>query len=303
MNRLILILIAISAITSSCNPPKAKEILPKTPNRKVIYGKDNRVDFNQIPSLFWFDLAQSTVALVRNQNIEKKGKKILLKAKSYGHNNHLCEDEPFYDQPQVSFCSGFLVGSNTIITAGHCMRSVENCENTRFVFGYSYNEENSNPLEVPKDNVYGCSKIVESVTNALTGIDFAIIKTDRPVKKFNPLYLRTQDQVNNDEPVTVIGYPSGLPGKYADGGVVRSTEEEGYFVTSLDTYGGNSGSAVFNSDTGLVEGILVRGDTDYVYDHGEKCRRSNVCGDEDCRGEDVVRISVIFDYLTPQDLQ
>jgi hypothetical protein len=46
---------------------------------------------------------------------------------------------------------------------------------------------------------------------------------------------------------------------------------------------------VFNQATGDVEGILVRGDTDFVF-NGE-CRISNVCSTNGCRGEDVTRVS------------
>ena len=59
-------------------------------------------------------------------------------------------------------------------------------------------------------------------------------------------------------------------------------------MANLDTYGGNSGSAVFNAKTGLVEGILVRGEQDYVQ-KGD-CRVSNVCPADGCRGEDVTKI-------------
>ncbi len=47
-----------------------------------------------------------------------------------------------------------------------------------------------------------------------------------------------------------------------------------WLIANLDTYGGNSGSAVFNAD-GLVEDILVRGARDYVLDVVNGCFRSN----------------------------
>jgi hypothetical protein len=62
-------------------------------------------------------------------------------------------------------------------------------------------------------------------------------------------------------------------------------------VANLDTYGGNSGSPVFNHRTGEVEGILVRGENDYVYDPGQGCQVSNRCASDVCRGEDVTYIT------------
>ena len=67
------------------------------------------------------------------------------------------------------------------------------------------------------------------------------------------------------------------------------------------TLGGNSGSAVFNSATGLVEGILVRGEQDYVL-KGD-CRVSNVCPVDGCRGEDVTKISNVADKIADAEHQ
>ncbi|WP_420540401.1 S46 family peptidase (plasmid) [Paenibacillus polymyxa] len=47
---------------------------------------------------------------------------------------------------------------------------------------------------------------------------------------------------------------------FAVGAAVRDNPPNAFFVANLDTYGGNSGSPVFNSDTHEVEGILVRGE-------------------------------------------
>src|SRR6185295_6557109 len=95
--------------------------------------------------------------------------------------------------------------------------------------------------------------------------------------------------------IIVIGHPAGLPTKVAGGAAVRDEKPAGYFTANLDTYGGNSGSAVFNAVTGLVEGILVRGENDYVWKGS--CRVSNVCTNEGCRGEDVTKVSALADII------
>ena len=105
--------------------------------------------------------------------------------------------------------------------------------------------------------------------------------------------------------LTVIGHPWGLPSKIAEGGKVLFSDQPQYFTTNLDTFQGNSGSAVFNSSSGVVEGILVRGRSDALMTFGEAegvCRTVNVCNedgstcavkDEDSKGEDVSRITVV----------
>ncbi|MFN8369647.1 MAG: S46 family peptidase [Bacteriovoracaceae bacterium] len=90
----------------------------------------------------------------------------------------------------------------------------------------------------------------------------------------------------------------GLPTKISDGANVRTNNNPKYFVANLDTYGGNSGSAVFNTKTGEVEGILVRGENDYVYDSAQGCRVSNKCTNAGCRGEDVTRITNIKELMS-----
>ena len=98
------------------------------------------------------------------------------------------------------------------------------------------------------------------------------------------------------DPLVVIGHPAGLPLKVADGANVRSIGLSGqHFVANLDTYGGNSGSAVLNGVTGDVEGILVRGEMDFIYQNG--CRVSNRCLNDSCRGEDVTLFERVIPYL------
>ena len=66
------------------------------------------------------------------------------------------------------------------------------------------------------------------------------------------------------------------------------------FEANLDTYGDNSGSAVFNRTTREVEGILVRGNNDYVADTTNSCWRSNTVADNTANtdGEDVTRTTI-----------
>ncbi|MBC7172078.1 MAG: trypsin-like peptidase domain-containing protein, partial [Polyangiaceae bacterium] len=66
-------------------------------------------------------------------------------------------------------------------------------------------------------------------------------------------------------PLTVIGFPSGLPAKIEDSGEVvnpRSAARD-YFTATTDTFAGNSGSGVFD-ENGTLVGILVRGARDYI---------------------------------------
>ncbi len=260
----------------------------------VIYGEDNRKDLFEVQNPKMISFAQSTVALIENQKIRHIDESTIeLKSRKFGEAYSLCEGEPFREQPTVAFCSGFFIGKDLIITAGHCIRNLQSCKNTKFVFDFALNSSSDSPESVKADQVYNCSQLIHSEVNA-SGADFAIVQLDREVLNRTSLSLRTSGQIGINENITVIGHPSGLPTKVADGATVRSRANQ-HFVTNLDTYGGNSGSAVINDNTGDVEGILVRGATDFVYRNG--CRASNVCAENGCRGEDVSNISEVLKHL------
>ena len=68
------------------------------------------------------------------------------------------------------------------------------------------------------------------------------------------------------------------------------------FMTNLDTFGGNSGSPVYNAKTHKVEGILVRGERDYVPNEDGSGMVTTVC-DEWCSGEECQVIKHVADWL------
>jgi hypothetical protein len=70
--------------------------------------------------------------------------------------------------------------------------------------------------------------------------------------------------------LTIIGFGSGIPAKIDTGGRVVSPRERllDFFNATTDSFGGNSGSGVFDGSGGELVGILVRGDEDYVEQGG-----------------------------------
>lgn len=262
---------------------------------KVIYGDDDRLDYYQLRDQRLKNLADSTVALIRPAYIEMNGSVAEIAQVPIGRSYRLCKDEPFFNQTSVAFCSGFLVAPDTIVTAGHCIRNQQSCEQARFVFGFALKHEQDTVSQIPAKDVYECKELVHSVADG-RGEDFAVIKLKRPVTD-RPALSLSKEAASLGEGLTVIGHPSGIPTKIAGGAEVREIKRE-HLVANLDTYGGNSGSAVFNTDSGEVAGILVRGEADYIIENG--CRRSNVCTNDGCRGEDVTLIKQTFPYLGAQ---
>jgi hypothetical protein len=85
----------------------------------------------------------------------------------------------------------------------------------------------------------------------------------------------------------------GLPKIVTDQAFLRGNLLNKTFTISSDTYSGNSGSPVIDSETSLVEGILVKGDQDFEMDYLSGCKRSVHCDDNTCTGETVLRSASI----------
>ena len=153
---------------------------------------------------------------------------------------------------------------------------------------------NTPVVTIDASQIYYCNGVVAS---EITESDWALVKLDRVVSDHVPLSIRTEGKVADGEDLVVIGHPVGLPRKYAGGATVQDNSESVYFQANLDTYGGNSGSAVVNANTYVVEGILDRGNPDFVQDGA--CDRSSVCPDSGCPGWEEATRTTEFSSLVP----
>lgn len=264
---------------------------------KVIYGEDSRLDLIDTFNPLHYELAQSTAGMIPISALEQDASTYVITGALLKERG-ICEGERFDNQITAANCSGFLVAPDLLVTAGHCVRSQRDCDNNAWVFGYGIDSgvaytSGERTFEVDQQNVYYCEEILEMDLTRETGGDHALIRLSSEVVDRGPLKFRTEGKVEDLTHLVVIGHPTGLPTKVAAGAWVRENRNPTFFVANLDTFGGNSGSAVFDMNTGLVEGILVRGEQDYVFDASRGCRVPKVCDEDGCRGEDVTRITNI----------
>lgn len=253
---------------------------------EVIYGKDNRQDIYQVKNALHKKLALSTAGMIYAGHFVKSSKPgffDLQDTKTLEASQNLCPNEAFAEQQTAPTCSGFLVGPDTLVTAGHCYKSFATpekvCESFAWVFDYHLQSATSNPtLNIPIANVYLCKSVVKAEFNE--SLDFAVIKLDRPVVGREPLKLRTSGKISAAASLVVIGHPTGLPTKVTNGGKITKNTELNTFSTTLDTFHGNSGSAVFDAKTGIIEGILIQGKNDYMHskkNDPKSCQVVNKC--------------------------
>ena len=260
-----------------------------TNGEDLIYGHDDRYEVDDYTNQEFRESALSVAMKVSKEKLlDNPNDNSIL---NFPHHKltdvieNICPSEKFLDQYSIGNCSGFLVSKNLLVTAGHCMLSQNDCDENRWVFDYK-----ENTADFKKSNVYSCKKILSQKFNCTDKeiFDYAAIELDRVVVNRKPLGFRKHGYVTVGTPVLVIGHPLGLPMKITDGAhVSRMNNDErvhkirtlvnklNYFNANLDSYGGNSGSPVFNKNTGKVEGILIQGANDFVLDQELQCVRSN----------------------------
>lgn len=269
----------------------------ETVDREVVYGEDDRLDWYAVEDEVLRErVANSIVALIHPNTLDESDPNdIRINSESLGQRRGLCRDERFRDQPAAASCSGTLIDDDLVLTAGHCLTSQNTCNSRRFVFNYRMESEEERAL-ITADDVYRCQRILHTVD--ANGIDWAIAQLDRPVvaPRAPASVRRLDDPMPNGAELTLIGFPSGIPVKIDAGGNVVDPRGDSldYFEATVDAFGGNSGSGVFDAD-GAVAGILVRGEQDYTTRDG--CTIVNVLDEDRTNAEDVTYASRAIERL------
>ena len=265
MNRFVSVLIACAAFAGCAKTGEPPFTVAATKS-DVVFGPDDRVDYYAETNVALQDLlSQSVVAMLDPTTLlAPAGGMSAISTGTLGYDNGLCTDQLFRTQPDASQCSATLIDDDLVLTAGHCVEDITTCRGYRYVFGY-YMTHADEAISIPVGDIYNCRRVVaQHLDNA---IDFAIVQLDRPVDSSKvPAHVRRDHAaLSQSEPVTMIGFPNGLPGKIAENAIVNDPRIDSldYFEATVDAFGGNSGSGIFDSSHNVV-GVLVRGLDDYV---------------------------------------
>lgn len=258
---------------------------------KVVYGRDDRLEAFKLTGQRAAN-ADATMALVTIDSIVNNGNgtsRLVSPKLKTAYN--LCPGQRFLAQPTAAACSGVLVGPNRVVTAGHCISQAD-LARTRFVFGYRMVDATQPRTTIPNREIYRGAQIVARRLQSTQ--DFAVVRLDRNVTGRVPAPVQAASGIPLNTPLYVLGHPSGLPTKVAGNARVLGNGSPFYFSANLDTFGGNSGSPVFNASTNRVVGILVRGAPDYKQQG--RCNVVNIRPDT-VGEEEVTRISLVRPYL------
>ncbi len=273
-----------------------------------IFGEDDRHELHAFDAdTLQYKLARSTAMLALEENVEVRfdgSLRIAPLVTTLGVRRNLCDGERFAEQPVPGMCSGFLVAPDLMMTAGHCFvgrdGSIEQaqrfCEEDLWVlFDYGYDAPSMDPVKeleiIPYEHSYKCKEVVAMRREHACGHDFALFRLDRPVEGREPLALRGAGEIAPGTKLFSIGHPSGLPKKIS----LNSFVQESYspldmytpddpiegFPYNSDEFVGNSGGAVFNAETGVIEGLSSCGsaNNDYIENPDDpSCFITGLCG-------------------------
>lgn len=301
---------AFDELPGSAGAAGAPEALPERAEPsagKSIYGEDDRLEYFEAPA----DrraLADSVVSMWSSRWVRPELGKANLFVVALKSAADLCPGERFAEQPAGAFCSGTLVGPDLVMTAGHCITDEAKCADTKFIFGFGLKKAGDYPSSVPESEVYGCKRIVKrALTTSTVGLlyhnfvnggpgpDYALIQLDRKAQNHKPLGVNRGGAAVGT-PLFVIGHPVGLPVKVAGNAHVRDTAAKYFFLADLDTFGGNSGSAVFSARDNRIVGILVRGGRDFIPSPAG-CNIHYVLPQGGGKGESVTKIEALEKYI------
>lgn len=219
-------------------------------------GPDNRVEIADAPASArdWFRSVGAIIPVSHHHmQLNKTTDQWDLKAETLAKTYPVGQGERFADQPLAANGTAFLIHRQVIVTANHVVPNEYITRNVRVVFGYAMAGAHA-PQSLPAQDVYELTPIWSNAE-----VDLALFMLDRAVLDGNgqerePLTPRISRDVDYDEPLSTIGFPLGLPAKFAGGGKALNRNSP-FFSVDLHVMRGNSGSPVFGDD-GRVVGVL-----------------------------------------------
>jgi hypothetical protein len=248
----------------------------------LVFGTNDRVEYRAISDAADRTLAGATAALVHQMIIQ-------CGTDGWCTIGHSTPSPPYCDgsfahDGLAPYCTAFLTGRDVVTTARHCtvISAVDNWgqhevpveEDARVVFGWVLDAQGNPPTRIHSSSIYRISAVLNPPHDA----DVQMLRLERPVSGANGSSSGRRKPLRSNlvggigiqgyTPLVSFGHPAGatlkmiskgntlpIPAFYASSPYYLNYDR--LFQTNIDSIEGQSGSAVVNRTTGLVEGVLV----------------------------------------------
>ncbi|WP_179345592.1 trypsin-like peptidase domain-containing protein [Winogradskyella ursingii] len=237
---------------------------PGTKVSRGVFGADDRKEVKDAHG--YEDFVRATAVMIPKDKIygdEVYGWSLSDRLKSQFGTDKFDDNVKYLDQPAIGSCTGFLIAPDMMVTAGHCINSMEDANSYVWVFDYTSESKFIDGMYLKFDpkNIYEVESIIASKLDDESKDDYAVLKLTRASERA-PYRFRTSGGVLKNGAINTIGSPTGLPLKFSTNAVVVDTSPNNWFKSNIDSFPGNSGGPVFDQN-GFIEGILVRGAVEY----------------------------------------
>lgn len=258
---------------------------------KMVYGEDNRQEAPPYLKISRAIFAQIPKTRIDLETLEFKNFEDLKER----HN--LCDAQRFEKEKSLVECSAFLVDSDLIMTAGHCLdlnsKSIkQNCEDHFWVVDHFKNED------LKEKSIFKCKSVEFIRADYEEESDYALIRLDRSAHGRIPFELSLETPSKTDE-LAALGFPLGASMKLSNKGKFLSLKRKA-MTYSLDVFGGNSGSPVINLETNKVVAVHIQGPAySLSYDKEKACYFQAQCNLEEsyCEGSVGFPVSKMSKYM------
>jgi hypothetical protein len=228
--------------------------------QRAIYGEDGRVDWGRASAEVQA-LGASVAALFWRRDLLEVAGRYQVMTTPFAQVFSLAPGEAFADQPCGAFGTAWVIDEHHMVTAGHCVPR-GGVEAMVCVFGFAANRDGEVASSFDAEQVAFPSAALSSRQLDEEGDgDWAVLRFEQALAA-PPLRVRGS-AVEVGEPVWMLGYPCGIPLKYAPGALVTRHKNDDRFLATLDAFAGNSGSPVFDAQHQVI-GMLVRGAEDWI---------------------------------------